>query len=148
MINYFWAKKTGNFWMSNFYPAEIEYEGKVYPTSEHLYQGLKCSEHWREEVRKCKSPKEAKILAHEKGVGNQVQLLDLVKLMRKTIRLKFDQHPDLKEKLLDTTGMIVEASPYDSRWGYGEDKEGLNLMGLLLVELREYYVSELADEIF
>ena len=45
-----------------------------------------------------------------------------VKAMWDTLHLKFEQNPDLKEKLLDPSldgKMFVEASPYDCFWGAG-----------------------------
>lgn len=63
---------------------------------------------------------------------------------------KFDQNPDLKEKLLSTKGKtLVEASPYDNIWGIGmsetdpnrfdESKWGQNLLGKVLMRVRDQY---------
>ncbi len=59
--------------------------------------------------------------------------------MRAAILAKFTQHADLKQKLLATEHrLIVEDSPVDPYWGVGENGDGLNMMGLLLMELRSY----------
>ena len=47
------------------------------------------------------------------------------------------KHRDLGDKLALTSGLIIEASPVDPIWGEGPTSTGLNLMGLLLMELRE-----------
>lgn len=70
--------------------------------------------------------------------------------------LKFTQHSDLKEKLLATKGkMLVEASPRDRIWGIGygaknalanKESWGLNLLGLVLVEIRDEMLAEQGDE--
>jgi ribA/ribD-fused uncharacterized protein len=60
--------------------------------------------------------------------------------------LKFSQHPELKDQLLKTTGLLVEASPYDRIWGIGystknadnnKDNWGQNLLGRSLMYVRE-----------
>lgn len=61
---------------------------------------------------------------------------------------KFEQNEDLKEFLLSTEGIIVEASPYDKIWGIGlsaDDKRSLtqstwngkNKLGFILTEVRK-----------
>jgi len=62
---------------------------------------------------------------------------------------KFSQHPDLKQKLLDTGDKIlVEASPFDKKWGVGLDKsddriwdksqwQGANWLGEVLMAVRD-----------
>ena len=58
-----------------------------------------------------------------------------VKMMWDTLHLKFDQNPDLREKLLDPSldgKKFVEASPSDCFWGAGRNEIGL------LEEIRSY----------
>ena len=132
----FWAKRTGNHWLSNFYQAPIQWGGQEWPTSEHLYQALKMSnERDKERIRLAATPKQAKALAHEIGYDHDVS--SCANIMRTVIREKFRQHPDLAAQLVATRGAIVEASPVDNLWGEGPQGFGLNLMGLLLMELRE-----------
>jgi len=62
---------------------------------------------------------------------------------------KFNQHPDLKEFLINTKDrLLVEASPVDTIWGVGlaaaDEKikdpakwNGLNLLGFALMEVRD-----------
>lgn len=64
--------------------------------------------------------------------------------------LKFSQHEELKEFILNTEdAILVEASPYDTIWGIGlsiEDAKkvtpnewkGENLLGFALMEARDY----------
>ncbi len=60
---------------------------------------------------------------------------------------KFSQNEDLKEFILSTTGLLVEASPYDKIWGIGlsasdkralnvETWKGLNKLGYILTKVR------------
>jgi len=66
---------------------------------------------------------------------------------------KFTQNDHLREALLKTTGLLVEASPYDKIWGIGmrEDEarrvpkskwRGLNLLGKILTRVREKILAD------
>ena len=58
------------------------------------------------------------------------------------LRAKFDQYPELKQLLLSTAGsVLVEHTDNDNYWGDAGDGSGLNRLGDLLVELREYYLN-------
>ena len=68
-------------------------------------------------------------------------------------RAKYEQNPDLKEKLLTTgTAILAEASPWDKTWGIGKTARtaaeldpsawpGQNLLGKILMELREEFAA-------
>lgn len=98
-----------------------------------------------------------------KALGRQVKDFDeeiwkenRYRIVKEANILKFTQHSDLKEKLLATKGkMLVEASPRDRIWGirYGaknalanKESWGLNLLGLVLVEIRDEMLAEQGDE--
>lgn len=66
-------------------------------------------------------------------------------------RRKFMQNPILMAKLCATKGTLAEASPRDKIWGIGmssdhpdvldKSKWGLNLLGLILTELRNEFIA-------
>lgn len=70
-------------------------------------------------------------------------------IVKKGLRAKFMQNKELLEALLETDDCILaECSPYDKKWGIGidicderrldaEQWEGKNLLGRLLMEIRE-----------
>lgn len=73
-------------------------------------------------------------------------------IVKKGNRLKFEQNIDLKRKLLETSGKyLVESSPTDKIWGIGlsmkdplicnPDNWGENLLGHILVELRQDFIN-------
>jgi len=74
-IQYFYTKDDV---FSNFYPCNIEYQGKIYPTSEHLFQALKymykgaskTSLELAEMIRQQTTPYKAKILAGKPRINN------------------------------------------------------------------------------
>ncbi len=126
-----------NRFLSNFGPGEIEYEGEVYLTSEHFYQAAKTIDDEEQKfVRLAPTPGEAK------KRGKKITLRDdwdKVKdgIMRKALRLKFEQNPELAQKLLDTGDQeLIEGNTWgDVEWGvcFGT---GQNKLGLMLQERR------------
>lgn len=57
--------------------------------------------------------------------------------MENILRKKLEQHPHVKEKLLETGDReIIEASPTDGFWGCGPDKIGENHHGKIWMKLR------------
>ena len=69
-------------------------------------------------------------------------------IVKEALEAKFDQHPHLKTRLLNTRGKeLVEASPNDRFWGIGmrlsdpaikdKGKWGKNMLGKLLMEIRD-----------
>lgn len=64
-------------------------------------------------------------------------------VMKKAIHAKFSQHPDLKELLLSTfPHKLVQIKPGDACWGTGGDGKGKNLLGEMLIQLREEFLFE------
>lgn len=58
--------------------------------------------------------------------------------MEELLRCKIEQNPYVKKKLLETNDYtIVEDSPKDSFWGWGEDRKGNNQLGKLWMKLRD-----------
>lgn len=54
------------------------------------------------------------------------------------LRQKFTQNLTLKNLLLSTgNSILVEESPRDSYWGIGKNRDGKNMLGKLLMDLRE-----------
>ena len=96
------AEKYG--WMGNMAPYPITVEGKIWRTSEALFQGMRFDDEViKEIIRQEKSPMGAKMKA--KKYSDQmvvVPMSDLdVEQMKKCVRIKFDQHPALKKMLLE-----------------------------------------------
>ncbi len=61
-----------------------------------------------------------------------------VDVMREAVLAKFSQNPDLLELLLAIgDAEIIENSPVDYFWGIGQDRTGQNVLGKILMEVRE-----------
>lgn len=60
------------------------------------------------------------------------------KIMEEIVRLKLEQNPYVKKKLLETEDLLlVEDSPKDSFWGWGPDRKGRNELGKIWMKLRK-----------
>ena len=125
--------------LSNFYTAPITYNGLTYQNNECAFQAQKTlDESKREEFTHC-SPKDAKHL------GKRVELRsdwEEVKfdIMKDIVKAKFEQHPELVQRLLATgdTPIVEENTWGDRIWGvcngYGE-----NRLGRILSDVRNEY---------
>ena len=145
----FTAVKEPYGWMGNMYAAPIKYEGETWLTSEALFQALRVNDkEIRELIRIKKSPMSAKMVAKhftEKMVVNPISEKDIDN-MRLCLRLKFNQHPALRDNLLRTGDHIIfedVKKRHGARhrfWGAemkNNTLEGTNMLGRLLMELRE-----------
>jgi ribA/ribD-fused uncharacterized protein len=61
-----------------------------------------------------------------------------VGFMTDAVRAKFTQHEDIRKVLLDTgDAKLVEHTENDSYWGDGGDGSGRNMLGQVLMRVRE-----------
>lgn len=125
---------------SNFAPFPIQLDGKRWPTSEHYFQGMKFSgTPYSEEIRNASSP----MIAARLGRSRKQPLRrdwESVKddVMRQAVRAKFEQHADLADLLLQTgDATLIEHTTNDSYWGDGGDGSGKNMLGCILMQVRE-----------
>lgn len=134
--------------LSNLYRREIEFEGRVYPTSEHAYQAGKASKPAvRDWILSAPSPSLAAMAAHGLYTWDIVPNWSQIKFdrMREVLRAKFNQHEDLRELLLSTgQARLVEAGTVNNAvnrlWGEVDGK-GENMLGVMLMELRAELVK-------
>jgi N-glycosidase YbiA len=136
-------------YFSNFSPHPIQLDGKQWPTSEHYFQAQKFrDEELQEQVRQASSPGIAARLGRDRTKPMRRDW-EAVKddVMRRAVRAKFTQHESLRRKLLATAdAVLVEHTDRDSYWGDGGDGSGKNMLGRLLMELREALRAESGAE--
>ena len=130
---------------SNFADYPIKLKGHRWPTTEHYFQAQKFeSPADQKEIRTVKSP----MVAARMGRSRKRKLRsdwEAVKIgvMREALVAKFTQHEDLRELLLGTgDAKLVEHTANDSYWGDGGDGSGRNMLGILLMEVREQLRGE------
>jgi hypothetical protein len=135
-------------WLGNMSPHPVEWNGKEYRTSEALFQSLRFQDTVViEAIRAEKSPMAAKMVArkHKHKMTVEPCSVDDLLHMRQCLLLKVDQHPKLKNQLLDTgRQQIIEDCSKRKRgsalfWGAafdGTNWVGENQLGRLWMELR------------
>ncbi len=134
---------------SNLHKRTIFFEDREYPTSEHAYQAGKArKESVREWILSAPSPSLVAMAAHGLYIWDITPNWASIKFdrMRQVLRAKFTQHEDLRNLLLSTdNARLVEATKTNNAvnrlWGEVNGK-GKNMLGVLLMELRE----DLRDE--
>lgn len=124
--------------LSNFWPASVEFEGMKYPSVEHAYQAAKTFDIiLRDKIRHTPSPGATKRLAHTFELRPDWEDIKLM-VMLDLLRQKF-QHLALQELLLDTENQeLVEGNTWgDTFWGVCGERGGYNHLGNLLMQVRK-----------
>lgn len=138
----FYHAHDPHYGFTNFSPDPVTYQGKVYPTSEHLFQSLKFLPHrpeLAEHMRTCSSrPRTVFDEAHRFSPEVRPDWLKVrIDMMDLALWLKFTQNAHLKAELLQTgKAELVEDSDKDAFWGVGPDGKGENQLGKALQRLR------------
>jgi N-glycosidase YbiA len=139
-IHFYSAKEQPYGCFSNFAPYPFELDGVRWPTSEHYFQAQKfAGKSHVEEIRRVASP----MIAARMGRSHTRPLRtdwNEVKddIMRRAVLCKFVTHADIRQVLLSTGGdRIVERTTRDYYWGCGTDGTGKNMLGRILMEVRE-----------
>ncbi|TRM64439.1 DUF1768-domain-containing protein, partial [Schizophyllum amplum] len=141
----FHDKRKPHYGFTNLSKHNVFYDGKLYPTSEHLFQALKflkVKPDLAEHIRMCSDkPRRAIEEAHRLRKSRRSDWKDVrIRMMYRAIRHKFKQHHTLRQELLDTgNAKLVEASPTDDFWGIGKDGKGRNELGKALMRLRDEF---------
>ncbi|GAA6615276.1 NADAR family protein [Scytonema sp. NUACC26] len=140
MTIYFYNTREKYGCFSNFSYHGFELECFYWYTSEHYFQAQKfIGTPHVEQIRLVKTPKEAARMGRERKRplrSDWEQVKDGI--MKKAVLCKFQTHADIREILLSTGDVeLVENSPIDYYWGYGADGSGKNMLGKILMEVRE-----------
>ncbi len=127
--------------LSNFSAFNVNVFGHDFQTAEHAY-------HWRKfcdkeptiacVIRHARSAHDAFKLAHQHK-DKQHKNWSAIRLfeMRLILRAKVEQHEYVRRKLLATGDReLIENSWRDSFWGWGENRDGHNMLGKLWMEIR------------
>ena len=124
--------------LSNFWPAEVTYEGIAYPTTEHAYQASKTLDpEARKRIAAPPTPAEAKAEGRKLKLRGDWETAKFV-VMEDVVRLKFTKHADLRDKLLATgDALLEEGNTWGDRvWGVYQG-QGENRLGKILMNVRD-----------
>ena len=126
----------------NFSSFKVEWNGYLFSSVEEAYQAasfMGSDEELVEKIKKSHSAYEAQRIAYANRDKRREDWDDVkISIMEELLRLKIEQNPYVKKKLLQTGDyMIVEDSPKDDLWGWGPNRNGQNNLGKLWMKLRE-----------
>ncbi|KAK7007651.1 DUF1768-domain-containing protein [Favolaschia claudopus] len=126
---------------TNFSPHRILYDGKEYPTSEHLYQAFKYMDYRPDIAEAIRTVSKSRDMAFKYSMA-RIEHQDpnwerlCIAKMEIAIWHKFSQHPDIKQILLDTGDAELVNTSKDEFWGMGKNKKGRNELGKTLERVR------------
>ncbi|MCR9066815.1 MAG: NADAR family protein [Cytophagales bacterium] len=141
--------KNEYWWLSNFSPCEIQFNGMLFSSVEHAYMSAKSDDlDWK---KFCSDSNNSP--GKVKRKSKNIVLKDdwestKIEVMRKLLKIKFSQNP-YKQLLLNTENQVIQEG---NRWGdtfWGVDLKtnvGDNNLGLLIMEIREELKEEKPKE--
>ncbi len=137
---HFYRVRDAHGYMSNFAPYPITIDGETWPTTEHYFQAQKFRDPAiQARIRAADSPMVAAHLGRSRSFPLRPDW-EAVKdeVMYTALRAKFTQHAELGEQLLATgTATLVEHTANDRYWADGGNGRGKNMLGILLMRLRD-----------
>ena len=143
MISSFTGK---HFFLSNFYPCSISYEGINYPSSEHAFVAAKS-----EDVRDREYISTISTAGKAKQYGRRLILRDgwdnmRIEVMRDIVQIKFETHEYLHNALINTGNEeLVEGNYWgDTFWGESPVGTGENNLGKILMDIRHEKLHHLS----
>lgn len=125
---------------SNFSSFMLEWKGKLWMTSEHAYHSERFDdEHMKDEIQAKRSAHDAYTYAQEHKHLQRADWNDIkVGVMKEILHAKVAQHAYVKQKLLQSEERkLIEDSWRDAYWGWGPNKDGKNMLGILWMEVRD-----------
>jgi ribA/ribD-fused uncharacterized protein len=126
-----------HFFLSNFYPCSISYEGIIYPSSEHAYVAAKSDDtRDREYIATINNAGKAKQYSRRLILRDGWDSMR-VNVMLDIVSIKF-RHEDLSNALVNTGNEeLVEGNYWgDTFWGQSPIGTGQNNLGKILMEIR------------
>ena len=135
------AFRGENYFLSNFYSAPIAYDGMLFQNNEAAFQAQKCVND-ADRAKFCNlNPTEARNLGRKIPLRKDWEQVKMT-VMKEIVQAKFEQNPDLLEKLLNTgNAYLEEGNTWGDRvWGT-VNGIGANNLGRILMEIREKHRS-------
>lgn len=151
---YFWGSI-----FSNFHPIDFIHQNNEFANSEQAFM-------WRKavffkdfdtalKILETTNPQEAKSLGRKVKYYDDIKWNQIREQIMYEVNIDKYENKELQKLLLSTNNLIiVESSPVDKIWGVGLSKEdprildennwkGLNLLGKVLMKVREYYENRI-----
>ena len=135
---------TGKYaFLSNYYLRNVFYNGITYSSAETAFQLQKYPISQRQKYCKL-DPWQAKPLGRKAPIDIKKWDSKKDEIMFEIVKCKFEQNPDLAQKLIMVTEPIIEHNDWnDTYWGVCNGK-GQNKLGQILMEIRSILIVEKA----
>ncbi|KAJ6495947.1 hypothetical protein DFH09DRAFT_1448198 [Mycena vulgaris] len=140
-ICYHRGKKDQYHGFSNSSAYPVKYNGKEYPTSEHLYQASKYMENRPDIAEQIRTVSKSPARAHNYSKANMAHQhpdWDRMSILKMEIAYyhKFTQNVEFRQKLLGTGDAELVNYTQNDFWGVGKDLKGRNECGKALERVR------------
>ncbi|WP_422616013.1 NADAR family protein [Photorhabdus caribbeanensis] len=125
---------------SNFSKHGLAVNGVYWPTVEHYFQANKFFDfNIRENIRKLNLPRNAANAGQDRKKPLRTDWEEVKdNIMQFAVLEKFKQHKEIREILLSTgNARLIEHTKNDFYWADGGDGSGKNMLGVILMEIRE-----------
>ncbi len=137
-------------YLANYSNHSFIKDGVLYKTVEHYYQSKKFdAPDIIKKILDADTPKEASNIGRDRTNIRIPKFKDIkVQVMYEGILEKFRQNRSIAYKLIETRNRdIAEATVNEYYWGIGKDKSGENVIGDILVKVREKIKKEILANI-
>ena len=137
-------------YLANYSNHGFTKNGIFYKTVEHYYQSEKFDDpEIKKRIINAPTPKEASNIGRDRSIIRKENFKEIKnQVMFDGILEKFRQNRDIAYKLIETRNKkIAEATIDEYYWGIGKDKSGKNVIGDILVKVRERIKREILDNI-
>lgn len=138
--------------LSNFWICDFKWDGDLWVSAEHAYQAAKApNSRDRRRIRRACSPGAAKRMGREIEIRRDWE--DVKRsIMAEIVTAKFQQNPDLAEKLIAThPATLIEGNTWhDNEWGSCScprcrNIPGKNLLGEIVMTVRAMLMADAED---
>lgn len=131
-------------WLSNFWPAEVMFEGVKYLSVEHAYVAAKTFDlNLRQEIKDIPKANKVKLFGRKMKIREDWTDQLRLEIMEDLVRQKFSNNKDLKELLLltDNEEIVEGNSWHDLWWGVctcsKHNSIGKNYLGKIIMKIRK-----------
>lgn len=134
--------------LDNFSSFGLKMNDEYFQTSEHAFQYLKFVETnpiIANKIKDSYSPNEARNIAHNNSDFKDKNWSKIkYKNMEKVLRLKVEQNPIVRKKLLKTENNIIAeyCTDEDTEWGLDNNNNGDNNLGKIWMKIRDEIRNE------
>ena len=145
--------------LSNFHPCKVTYNGITYNHSEGAFQAQKTLNEEERQFISTLTPGKSKRACGRHGLSENGSLFKIKlradweevkdQIMYQIVKAKFEQNPNLKEKLINTgSAELIEGTTWhDNYWGNCtcekcKNIEGQNHLGKILMQVRNEFKEQ------